>query len=54
MSSLSKIGSNPRVALVGQARQLRRRAIAPGEKAPHHKDDDGAYDGADQPCASPA
>jgi hypothetical protein len=51
VSSLSKIGSNPRVAWVGQARQLRRRAIAPGEKAPHHKDDDGVYDGADQPCA---
>ena len=30
---------------------LRRRAIAPGEKAPHHKDYDGAYDGANEPRA---
>ena len=31
--------------------QLRRRAIARGEKAPHHKDNEGAYDGANEPRA---
>jgi hypothetical protein len=36
---------------IARSAQLRRPAIAPGEKAPHDKDDDGADDGADRPRA---
>jgi hypothetical protein len=35
----------------GQSAELRRGAIAPCDKAPDQKDDDGAYDGTDQPRA---